>query len=361
MNVAHRTKPIRVLLIAPSMGITGGQAVQAQRLLAELLQEHDVAVTFFATDLRLPSWVADKRYVRTVFRFLLYLPRLFALALRNDVLHVFSASYWAYVLCTLPAILEGRVLGKKVIVNYRSGEAEDHLAHWRSAIPTLRLAHTIVSPGEYLVDVFARFGLHIRCIPNILETSAFVRRPRRRLRPVFLTNRGLEPLYNVGCILRAFQIIQQRYPDATLTIAHDGICRPQLEALARQLELRNARFIGRVPYERIRELYNEADIYLTSPNLDCLPGSILECYASGLPVIATRAGGIPYILRHEETGLLVDLNDHEGMAQCAFRLLEDEELAERLAGNAFRECEKYRGEPVRKAWVALYRELLGAG
>ena len=342
------------------MEILGGQAVQAQRLLAQFRQEPMLAMTFLPFDARLPSWLAGMRYLRTVCRFLLYLPRILAHILRQDIVHVFSASYWSYTLFALPPMLMGRLLGKKVILNYRSGEADDHLSNWRSAIPTLRLAHVIVSPTPYLVDVFARFGIRITSIPDILDTAHFRYRPRRRLRPAFMTNRILEPLYNVSCILRAFEIIQERYPDASLTIAHDGICRPQLEALARELGLRNTQFVGRVPHSAVADLYDAADIYVTSPNLDCLPGSILECYVCGLPVIATKAGGIPYMLTHEQTGLLVDLNDHQAMAASAFRLLEDEALVERLTSNGLRECEKYRGGPVREAWVGLYRRLAGA-
>ena len=283
---------LRVLLIAPSMNIVGGQAVQAERLLAQLRQEGSLEVSFLPIDPRLPAAVGRIPYLRTLARLALFLPALLLKVRRHDIIHVFTASYWSYTLWNLPAILAARTFRKKVIVNYRSGEAEDHLTRWRSAVPSLRLADAIVSPSEYLVDVFARFGLPSRSISNILDMSRFRYRPRAKLRPLFLTNRGLEPLYNVDCLLRAFQIIQQRYPEASLVVAHDGSCRPRLETLAGELGLRNTSFLGYVPQEKMPELYDQADIYLMSPDLDCMPGSILECFASGLPVVATKAGGI---------------------------------------------------------------------
>jgi glycosyltransferase involved in cell wall biosynthesis len=278
---------------------------------------------------------------------------------RYEVLHIFSASYWSYMLWSMPPLLLGKLLGKKVILNYRSGEADDHLTNWRSAIPTIRLADIVVSPSGYLVDVFAKYGLKVRSIFNIIDPGKFRYRERRRLRPVFLHNRILEPLYNVGCALRAFRIIQDRYPEASLTVAHDGISRPGLEALASGLGLRNVQFVGRVPHSRIAELYDEADIYLTCPDLDCMPGSLLECYASGLPIVATNAGGIPYIVRNGETGLLVECNDHEAMAAAALRLLEDEELVVRLTRQGWQELAKYSGRAVRDEWVRVYRDLVG--
>jgi L-malate glycosyltransferase len=353
---------IRVLLIAPSLHILGGQAVQAQRLLAELRQDPSVSIDFIPIAPVFPRpirFLQSIRYLRTILTFLYYLPPLFWRIPRYEIVHIFSASYWSYGLWSLPPLLLGKLLGKQVILNYRSGEADDHLTNWRSALPTIRLADAIISPSGYLVDVFARFGLKIRSIYNIIDPGQFRYRKRRKLRPVFLHNRILEPLYNVQCALRAFQIVQQKYPDATLTVAHDGISRAGLEAFAHELGLRNTAFIGRVPHSKIAELYDSVDIYLTCPDLDCMPGSLLECYASGLPLVATKAGGIPYIVNDGETGLLVDLNDHEAMAACALRLLEDEELVERITRQGRKELEKYSGHSVRRQWVDLYRELVG--
>jgi glycosyltransferase involved in cell wall biosynthesis len=174
-----------------------------------------------------------------------------------------------------------------------------------------------------------------------------------------MTNRILEPLYNVDCILRAFAIVQARYPEASLTIAHDGCCRPALERLANELQLRNTKFIGRVPHNKVPELYDSADIYLTSPNIDCMPGSLLECLASGLPIVATNAGGIPYIVKDRQTALLVDINDHEALAARSIELLEDENLVERLTDRGLEEVKQYHWNPVRAQWFELYQELSG--
>jgi L-malate glycosyltransferase len=353
---------IRVLLIAPSLNILGGQAVQAQRLLTEIAHDPSVEISFmpiapvFPGPLRVLQSI---RYVRTILTFLCYVPQVLWRVPQYEVLHIFSASYWSYLLWSMPPLLVGKLFGKKVILNYRSGEADDHLTNWRSAVPTIRLADAIVAPSSYLVDVFSNFGLKVRSIFNVIDSGNFRYRERRKLRPVFLHNRMLDPLYNVGCALRAFKLIQEKYPDASLTVAHDGRSRPGLEALAKELGLRNTRFIGKVPHSRIAELYDAADIYLTCPDLDCMPGSLLECYASGLPIIATNAGGIPYILRHGETGLLIDRNDHQAMAAWAIRLLEDEELVARITQAGRQELTKYSGKLVRRQWVKLYRELVG--
>jgi glycosyltransferase involved in cell wall biosynthesis len=225
-------------------------------------------------------------------------------------------------------------------------------------VPIMRLADEIVVPSGYLVEVFARFGLRAQAIFNLVELDRFYFRDRAPLRPVFLCSRLLEPLYNVACVLRAFQLIQRRYPRARLTIAAEGWLRPQLEALACELGLQQTEFTGRVAFEKMPELYDAHDIYLTATDLDNMPASITESFAAGLLVVTTEAGGIPYILTHEETGLMVRCGDHEALADCAIQLLEDPALATRLAHNARESVRRFTWPAVRDEWLRLYHEMM---
>ena len=150
----------RVLLIAASLRYMGGQAVMAQRLIDDLRHD-EVRIEFLAVDPQLPGMLRHLeriKYVRTLgvhrvhFSFLKSVPR-------HDVLHVFSASYSSFLVSPAPAIIAGRVFGKSVVLNYHSGEAEDHLQ--RSGWLTrwlLGLADSIVVQSSYLVSVFQRFG-----------------------------------------------------------------------------------------------------------------------------------------------------------------------------------------------------------
>ena len=354
-------KPIRVLLIAPSFDIVGGQAVQAGRLLDELQKLPQVKIGFLPVNPRGPKFLRPLqkiKYVRTLVTSALYAIRLLTNIRKYDILHIFSPGYFAFLLAPAPAILLARLLGKKTILNYRDGRAEDHLTNSPGAVRIIRQVDTIVTPSDFLIHVFSKFGLTARSIPNIVDLEKFHFRERTRLRPRFLHNRGLEPLYNVQCTLRAFALIQKRYSDASLIVAHYGPLRKQLEALASDLQLRNVRFIGRVSQEKSWEVYDDADVYITSPNIDNMPVSVLECFAAGLPVIATRVGGIPYILRHEHSGLLVDRDDHQKIASSAFRLLEEDGLAARLTRNAREECRKYAPAAVANQWADLYTNLM---
>lgn len=356
-------KPIRLLLVAPSLRILGGQAVQASYLLQHLSREPMFQVSFVAHNPRLPGLLRllqRIKYVRTIVTSLAYCAHLLLKIHKHDVIHVFSASYFSFLLAPAPAILMARLFGKKVILNYRSGEAEDHLRCWpRTAVPIMKLADELIVPSPYLVDVFRKFGLRAIPIANVIDPDLFKFRQRKPLLPIFLSNRNFYPLYNVACIVRAFAIIQQKFPEAKLTIAGGGSQRVSLEALVRELKLRNVEFSGPIAPGKMNSLYDDAHVYLNSSNIDNMPGSILESFASGLPVVSTNAGGIPYIVTHERTGLLVPKNDHEAMASRAIQLLESPEFAESIARNAHEECRAYTWEAVRDRWLETYMELAG--
>jgi glycosyltransferase involved in cell wall biosynthesis len=358
-NEEHR---LRILIVAPSFDILGGQAVQAARLLKGLRAERSLEVDFLPINPRLPGVLGKLqgiKYVRTVVTSLLYCASLLARVRKFDVIHIFSASYFSFVLAPTPAILISKLCGKQIVLNYHSGEAEDHLTRWgRSAIPTIRLADEVAVPSDYLVRVFARFGLHARPIFNIIETETFRFRQRRPLRPLFLSNRNLEAHYGVDRVLRAFAIIQQRLPDARLIVAGDGSQRRSLQKLAPELNLQNVEFTGQVDHNKVFELYDAADIYMNGSEIDNQPLSLLEAFACGLPVVTTEAGGIPDIVTHERTGLLVQCGDYEGMAREAIRLLQDENLADCIVNQAREECQKYSWQAVRNKWLSLYDQFI---
>jgi L-malate glycosyltransferase len=355
------TKPLRVLIVAPSFDILGGQAVQAARLLDRLRQEPGLEVAFLPVNPRLPGVLRKLqaiKYVRTVVTSIAYLASLFSRVWKYDVIHIFSASYFSFVLAPTPALVIGKLYGRKLLLNYHSGEAEDHLQRWRrSAIPTIRLADALIVPSAYLVRVFAQVGLEAKPIHNLIETDRFRFRERQPLQPVFLCNRNFEKHYGVDHVLRAFAIIQKRIPEAELIVAGDGPERFALEQLARELCLKSTQFTGRVGHDRVVELYDAADIFLNGSEIDNQPLSILEAFACGLPVVTTDAGGIPDMVTHEKTALVVSRGAHEQLAASGLRLIDDPALAQSMIQQGREECRKYEWESVRDQWLHAYHDL----
>lgn len=350
-----RPRP-RIALIASSPRSPGGQGVQAS-LLLEYLRSEGYEVTFIPIDPRFPRgvrWLKRFPYVRTLINQALYCVSLRGLH-RADAVHIFSASYWSFLLSPVPAIAVARALGKRIILHYHSGEAEDHLARWGGLVhPWLLRADEIVVPSEYLRKVFARHGYRTRVIRNVVDTSAFRYRERAPLRPRLLSTRNLDPYYRVDNTLRAFAILRRRYPDGTLTIAGSGTEESRLRALADSLGSRGVRFLGAVEPRSVPALYEQADILLNSSILDNQPVSVLEAFAAGLPVVSTGAGDLASMVRDGETGLVVPPMQPGSMAGAVTALLETPALAARLAARARQEVEKYSWSRVREQWAAVF-------
>jgi glycosyltransferase involved in cell wall biosynthesis len=359
---SQNTRKLRILIVAPSLEILGGQSVQAMRLLKLLRADTGLQVDFLEVNPRLSGIfgrLQRVKYVRTVVTSLAYVVSLIRRVPRADLVHAFSASYFSYLLAPMPALIIGRVLGKATLLNYHSGEAPDHLRRWRLSRWTMkRLPDRIVVPSEFLVRVFSRFGLSATAIANFVPIDDFRYRERKSLAPKLLSNRNLEPMYNVACTLRAYSEICQRISDAELVVAGDGSQRATLENLASQLNLKNVTFTGKVPPEEMGRLYDSCDIYVNAPDVDNMPLSVLEAFAFGLPVVTTTTGGIPDIVRHEENGLLTACNDHHAIAASVLRLLDDQSLASRLARSARRDCEERYAPSVNLAeWASTYRNV----
>jgi L-malate glycosyltransferase len=353
---------LRVLIVCASLDILGGQSVQAERLIRHLQKEPSVEVSFLPINPRLPGKLRKLqsiKYVRTLTTSILYCLNLLREVRKYDVIHIFSASYLSFLIAPTPAILASRLYGKKIVLNYHSGEAEDHLRRWRrSTIPILNLADRIVVPSEYLVEVFASFGIEASAIFNIVEFDRFPFRERLTLQPKFLSNRNLEPHYGVDCVLRAFALIQQQVPDAALAVVGDGSQRPALEKLKDELNLKNTSFTGRIEHDEIYRQYANADVFLNGSRIDNQPLSILEAFACGLPVVTTDAGGIPFVVADGETGFVVPVDQYAAIADRAMKLLSDSNTAATIARHARAECTKFTWEVVCDQWLHLYRELI---
>jgi glycosyltransferase involved in cell wall biosynthesis len=337
--------------------------VQAQRLLEGW--QNDPAVDAWLVPINPEPLGPFRRllgikYVRTAVTQLCYWPLLIRQLRRADVVHVFSASYASFLLAPLPAVIVARLLGKTVLLNYHSGEAPDHLRRSALARRVLRSVDINVVPSTFLREVFAHFGIGARVVANVADLRRFRYRERIPLRPRLVSTRNFEPLYNVACTLKAFARVQARYPDASLTLVGAGSQERALRTLAVELGLANVTFTGRVEPSAIAAIYADADIYVQTPSVDNMPLSVIEAFASGLPVVSTNVGGIPAILSDGVHGLLAPDNDDEGVAAGVMTLIERPDYARAMAAAAFATCRRYEWPVVREGWLSAYSATKGS-
>jgi glycosyltransferase involved in cell wall biosynthesis len=274
-----------------------------------------------------------------------------------DIAHIFSASYWSFLLAPAPAWLVARFRGKKTLINYHSGEARDHMRRFRSAHVVLARADRLVVPSGYLVDVFREVGLQAEIVPNIIDLSQFSFHQRNPLRPYLVCTRGFHPYYNVDLVVRAFAEVQQAFPEARLDLVGKGPSEEQIRNLVRGLNLFGVKFAGVASRQEIGRFYEEADIFINASSVDNMPVSVLEAFAAGTPVVSTAPESMRYLIEHERTGLLSAPGDAAALAANVTRLLRDPELASRLAANAYEESQRYHWTAVREQWLKVYRSL----
>lgn len=350
-----------VVLVGPLPPPSGGMANQTLQL-ARLLGESGVRVQLVQNNPPYrPAWIGSVRGLRAMFRLVPYLLALWRALRGADVAHVMANSGWAWHLFAAPAIWLARLRGVPVLVNYRGGEAESFLqrqARW--VRPTLSRARVLAVPSGFLQSVFARYGVAAEVVPNIVDLARFVPAARRTLAQHIVVTRNLEHIYDIPTALRAFAKVRNRFPAARLTVAGSGRELDSLRRLAQELGVSEAvRFTGRLDNDRIAELYREADLMINPSTVDNMPISLLEAMASGVPVVSTNVGGVPYLVEHERTALLVPAGDPDAMAAAAVRIFEDTALCDTLVAAGLQACRAYAWERVRPVLFAAYARCTG--
>ena len=358
MRDVVKSRGITIGLIAPFPPPLGGMAIQATKL-AENLTKEGFNVVNIATNLRLPKPLGPLETlagVRTIARSICLLEKIRRDSVRIDVFYFLTGFFDFFFWVTMPVLLLLKMKGSRVVLSARGGDAGRFFARWKPFVkPVLAVPQTITVPSAFLQHQFSKhLGIKTLVVPNIADLDQFHFRSRRQLRPRFIATRHLEKMYNVGCVIHAFKKIAEAYPESTLTIVGDGSQKVPLQGLAHSLGL-NGRvaFLGRVPHEQLPALYDSHDIFINASNVDNMPGAILEAFASGLPVVTTRAGGIPFLVEHEKTGFTVDLDDSGALARFAMALLENPESAQAIARNAFHYVQNCSWSNVRRTLVPL--------
>lgn len=312
-----------------------------------------------------PAWVARLQGVRAIFRLGPYLLRLWRATRRADVAHVMANSGWAWHLFAAPAIRLARARGLPVVVNYRGGLAEEFLAKQAARVRRdMRHSAALVVPTRFLQEVFARQGMPAHVIPNIVDRNVFGPAEEQTAvggaGPHLVVTRNLERLYGNDVALRAFAQVRQQVDGAHLSIAGSGPELSALQALASELGVTGSvRFTGRLETEDMVRLYRSADVVLNPSRADNTPNSILEALACGVPVVTTNVGGVPYLVQHEQTALLVSPDAPDQMAASILRLLRDAGLRRELVGNGLALAASCAWPAVKSQWLDLYAQLAG--
>jgi glycosyltransferase involved in cell wall biosynthesis len=169
-----------------------------------------------------------------------------------------------------------------------------------------------------------------------------------------LVNRNLEPIYNVKMALQAFEKVKQSHPNSRLDIVGSGQQEEALKTWVKERNLEDVFFHGAVPNKEIPFHLEQADILLNPSDVDNMPINLLEAFASGVPVVSTRVGGIPDLVGEERAAMLVEPGNHQQMAEKIEELVTHPEKVEQLTTYAKDLCDGFGWISVRDRLLEVY-------
>lgn len=217
-------------------------------------------------------------------------------------------------------------------------------------------AHINVSPSLYLKERFANSGFNVVYIPNFIEIGQYAFLKRTQLKPRLLWVRAFHKIYNPLLAIDILKSLTIKYPDVLLTMVgtdKDGSMdevksKAQRDGVANRLEI-----TGYLTKEEWRKKSEHCDIFINTTNFDNMPVSVIEAMALGLVVVSTNAGGLPYLIHHQEDGFLVNTGDVQGFIDAIEKLINQPELARKLSSNARLKVEGFDWQVVKKKWKEI--------
>ena len=359
---------MKILLISNYQHGIGGINAQVDLLHTYLNQEDGIKADIFST-----KGHPLKRIVQML--------RLLCCAKRYDVLHIHACSSWGMVPAVM-GVIAGKLWNKRIIITYHGGGAAEYFAKHIGFVKRWlgRADHVVVLSG-FLKEIFDQYDIPCVVIPNIVVLQPQQKRTHD-IAPRFISIRHLEPLYNIPCILRAYEQVLKVYPNATLDILGRGSQRAELEAYVQEYRLTGVNFVGQVPNQQIYDYLAKADIMLSAPKIDNMPVSLLEAMNAGILVISSRVGGVPYIINDglgfsgaensaaettasrliasspnspkSPTGLLFESDNSDELAEKMLWALEHPVEVKTIIHNAQTEVQKYAWNNVKQQLMKVY-------
>lgn len=288
------------------------------------------------------------------------------LAGRWDVLHAHAYGYFPTFAAAMSKILERSAL---VITPHSDpGRPTPEKRAFDRLVPlvTLRRANRVIALTPREARYLESLGVapeQIVVIPNGVDMNEFAPVPAASrdgddIRILFAgrcypEQKGLHVLLDAMALLRDDSRIRLH------VVGEDGGGHAVVRSMARSHGIEDRiTLIGRVDRPRLIEEFRAADIFVLPSLFDSLPIAILEAMASGLPVVATRVGGVPDIVEDERTGLLVEPGDAEALAEALRRLAGDASARKEMGQRGLERARQFSWEEILPRIQRVYEEAI---
>lgn len=344
-----------VLIIGEFPPPYDGIGVQSETL-HTLLKKSGLEVDILRTNIKPDSPLKKIPVVRAIIYEIIFIILLFKKIIFVRNVHILAGSFLSFYLFAVPPIIVGKFLRKNLILHYHGGGLKEFLKDSGAILRFIfNLVDHIVVPSGFLKNIFDQYGIKSMIIPNIVESGKFKFAKKDKILPIYLSVRYLREIYNVKSIVEAMKIVCKRFPDAKLIIAGEGEQMEDIRDYITKNQLtENISLIGNIPNEQMASLYQKAYVLVNASIVDNAPVSLIEAMFSGLLIISSRAGGIPYMVKHNETAILVEKPTKEKLAEAMINAVLNQEKSLEIIQNAYRQCQIYNWEYIKKLWFKIY-------
>lgn len=270
------------------------------------------------------------------------------------LIDTFSTSSFYFALCTSQL---ARLFKVKFIPILHGGNLPSRLKKSPKFSKLIfKNSHYNIAPSNYLKSEFERMGYAVKYIPNTIELETYKFKLRNEIHPKILWVRAFDTIYNPQMAIEVIQLLKEEFPQVKLCMVgprKDDSLKQCRELISKYKLEQHVTITGVLPKEDWHKLSEEYDLFINTTNFDNTPVSVIEAMALGLPVVSTNAGGIPYLIEHNNDGILTELNDVNMMAHAIKQLIKDPDLGIKLSKNARSKVEQFDWEKVKSKWLEV--------
>ena len=213
-----------------------------------------------------------------------------------------------------------------------------------------------VAPSNYLKSAFESKGYETMFIPNILEIENYKFKNRKHLEPTLFWVRAFKEIYNPTLAIKVLAMLKEKYPEAKLCMVGPFVDNSYNECLSliSELKLENSvAFTDVLLKEDWHKKSEDYDVFMNTTNFDNTPVSVMEAMALGLPVVSTNVGGMPFLIKNEIDGILVEKNSVDKMTNAILSILDNK--YPNLAVNARKKVENFSWDANKEKWFQILK------
>jgi glycosyltransferase involved in cell wall biosynthesis len=274
---------------------------------------------------------------------------------KYDIIIMQVASYKAFIINVL-TVFVGRILKKQTIALIEGGAfVEFYSKYPRFVFPILNKANILLSPSNFITNFLNDKNLKVTYLPNFIDIQkfAFIWKPNNEIKLLWV--RAFNDVYKPEMAINAVHKLKTMFPEITLTMVGPDLGKlKHCKHLIKSLQLTHQITItGPISNNHLNSIYGNHTIYLNTTSYESFGVALVEAACSGIPIVTTNVGEIPYNWIHREELLMVEDNNLEDFVSRILALLKDRDLQLKLSQNARNKAEKFDWDHVKNTWYQL--------